>query len=132
MSPEPADATPTLYGRLGGAVGVKKLLVAFYGKVLDDPVLKPFFVPISMDKLLRMQEEFFGTALDGPHHYTGRNLRAVHAGLGIKAVHFHHFLQHLLETLQEAGVSPDDIHDVSRRVTAVRRDVIGDTTLPRS
>lgn len=124
MSSGPADATPTLYRRLGGEAGVKKLLVAFYGKVLADPVLKPFFIPVSMDKLLRMQEEFFGTALDGPHQYTGRDLKDVHAGLGIKAVHFHHFVQQLLETLQEAGVSHDDIRDVIRRVTAIRNDVV--------
>jgi truncated hemoglobin YjbI len=59
------EPTPSLYQRLGGEAGVKKLLVAFYGNVLADPTLKPFFVDVSMDKLLRMQEEFFGAALDG-------------------------------------------------------------------
>ena len=119
------DPTPTLHQRLGGEAGVKKLLVAFYGKVLADPTLKPFFVGVSMDKLLRMQEEFFGAALDGPHHYTGRQLTEVHAGRGITARHFHHFVQQLLETLREAGVSADDIRDVVRRVNAVRGDVVG-------
>lgn len=124
---EPAvpDGSPaTLYHRLGGKAGVRNLLVAFYGKVLADRVLKPFFVRVSMDKLLRMQEEFFSTALDGPHHDTSRDLKEVHGGLGIKAVHFHHFLQHLLETLDEAGVSPDDIREVVQRVSTVRRDII--------
>lgn len=119
------EPTPTLYQRLGGEAGVKKLLVAFYGKVLADPVLKPFFIEASMDKLLRMQEEFFAAALDGPHRSTGRQLKEVHAGLGITAKHFHGFLQHLLETLHEAGAQPDDIRDVVQRVRAIRSDVVG-------
>ena len=40
------DPTPSLYQRLGGEAGVKKLLVAFYGKVLADPTLKPFLAAV--------------------------------------------------------------------------------------
>jgi hemoglobin len=119
------NATPTLYQRLGGESGVRNLLVGFYGKVLADTELKPFFIHTSMDKLLRMQGEFFGKALDGQQHYTGRQLKEVHAGLGIKAQHFHRFLQHLLETLQEAGAQADDIREVVQRVKAIRLDVVG-------
>ncbi|MFM7244723.1 MAG: group I truncated hemoglobin [Planctomycetaceae bacterium] len=119
------DQTPTLYERLGGETGIKGLLVAFYGRVLADPVLRPFFSDIPMDKLLRMQHEFFAMALDGPQRYTGRQLAEVHHGRGITMAHFHRFQQHLLETLQETGVPADDIHDVIRRVVSHRRDVIG-------
>ncbi len=118
------EPTATLYQRLGGEHGVKNLLVAFYGKVLADPELKPFFIRTSMDKLLRMQEEFFGTALEGPHTNTGRRLKDAHAGLGITPVHFHRFTQHLLATLHEVGVEKDDLHDVVRRVQALRNDII--------
>jgi hemoglobin len=118
------EPTPTLYQRLGGEPGVKRLLVAFYGKVLADPELKPFFIRTSMEKLLRMQEEFFGAALDGPHHDSGRRLKEVHAGRGITVMHFHRFLQHLLDTLKEVGVGVDDMRDVARRVTAIRNDIV--------
>jgi hemoglobin len=119
------EPTPTLYQRLGGESGVRNLLVAFYGKVLADPELKPFFIRATMDKLLLMQQEFFGAALDGPHHYSGRRLKDIHAGRGITVMHFHRFLQHLLDTLKEVGVNADDIRDVARRVTTLRNDIIG-------
>ena len=122
--PAPLGPAP-LYERLGGEAGIRSLLVAFYGRVLADPDLKPFFIKTSMDKLLRMQEEFFGMALDGPHRYTGRELRDVHAGLGITGRHFHRFVQHLLETLQDGGAEADDIRDVVRRVNAVRGGIVG-------
>jgi hemoglobin len=120
---ETADIGTTLYDRVGGEKGVDKLLIAFYGKVLADPLLKPFFKNTPMDKLIVMQRELFGAALDGPHAYSGRELHEVHAKRGITDRHFHLFRQHLLVTLQEAGASADDIRDVVRRVSAMKKDI---------
>jgi truncated hemoglobin YjbI len=74
--------TPTRYQQLGGEAGVRKPLVAFCGKVLADPTLKPFFIEASMDKLRLMQEEFSATAFDGPQHDTDRQLREVQREAG--------------------------------------------------
>ncbi len=117
---------PSLYQRLGGAEGVRHLLVAFYGRVLGDPLLAPFFQDVAMDRLVRMQEEFFGTALDGPHHATRAELTRVHAGRGIHARHFAAFCQHLGTTLQAAGVGNDDVREVMDRILALRKDIVGD------
>lgn len=114
----------TLHHRLGGADGVERLLVTFYGLVLADPLLAPFFKDVPMDKLLRMQQELFSASLGGPHTYSGRPLRAVHAGRGIGQPHFHRFRQPLLTTLQHAGADAEDIREVVRRVSAVRKDVL--------
>ena len=119
----PADPT-TIYGRLGGEKGIERLLVTFYGLVLADPVLKPFFAHVPMNKLVAMQRELFGAVLGGPHTYTGRDLAAVHAGLKIDDRQFHLFRQHLLETLQQAGASAEYIREVVRRVTAMKKQVI--------
>lgn len=120
-----ADSPPSLYQRLGGAEGVRHLLVAFYGRVLGDPLLAPFFKDVEMARLVRMQEEFFATALGGPHLYSGAELTRVHAGLGIHARHFATFCQHLGTTLQAAGVGNDDVRVVMDRILALRKDVVG-------
>ena len=114
----------TLYHRLGGEHGVERLLVDFYGNVLEDRELAPFFENISMDKLIEMQRELFSSALDGPHTYSGRPLKEVHAGLGITLHHFQRFREHLLTTLKDAGVSADDMHDVIHRVTKLKKDIL--------
>ena len=122
-APQGQPDTP-LYDRLGGTDGVERLLVTFYGLVLADPLLAPFFRDVPMDKLLRMQEELFSASLGGPHTYSGRPLREVHAGRGIGQPHFHRFRQHLLTTLQHAGVDAEDMREVVRRVSALRKDVL--------
>jgi len=123
--PGGASHPDTLYARLGGEAGVRRMLVAFYGRILADPEIAPFFTHTSMDKLLHMQNEFFNTALDGPHEYTGGDLARVHANRGIGIRHFTTFVQHLVTTLREVGVKEDDVHDVVYRVSTLRRSVTG-------
>lgn len=120
----PASDDSTLYARLGGEPGVAKLLMDFYGHVLGDPELAPFFSNVAMEKLVAMQQELFSSALGGPHTYSGKPLKEVHAGRGITLRHFQHFREHLLTTLKDAGVAIDDIHEVVRRVTAMKKDVL--------
>jgi len=114
----------TLYARLGGESGVSKLLMDFYGNVLSDPLLAPFFEHVEMEKLISMQKELFSAALGGPHTYTGKSLKEVHAGLGITLKHFQDFREHLLTTLKDAGLPTDDIHEVVRTVTAMKKEVL--------
>ncbi len=53
---------------------ISEVIDEFYDRVLADPDLKPFFRNTSMDKLRRMQREFFSAALDGPITYSGKLL----------------------------------------------------------
>ena len=56
----------TLFERVGGKQAIAELVDKFYDRVVADPELKPFFKNVSMDKIRRMQREFFSAALDGP------------------------------------------------------------------
>jgi len=120
----PASDDSTLYHRLGGEPGISKLLMDFYGHILDDKELAGFFENVEMEKLISMQKELFSSALGGPHTYTGKPLKEVHANRGITLHHFQRFREHLLSTLQDAGVPVEDIQEVVRRVTAMRKDVL--------
>lgn len=125
MSSEPT----TLYDRIGGEEAVTRLLAAFYERVLADPELSPFFIDIPIDKLRTMQREFFSAALDGPIGYTGRSLRAVHAGLGIRPDHVRRFLEHLVETLEGQGLDEDDRYDVYSRIAMRADEITGATSV---
>src|SRR5512143_3409563 len=89
----------TLYDRIGGAEAVSAMVGSFYEKVIADPDLKPYFDHVAMDKLRRMQTEFFSAALDGPVTYTGRPVIHAHQGQHITRKHFQAFVEHLFETL---------------------------------
>ena len=117
----------SLYERIGGEEGVKKMVDAFYERVFADEMLGPFFENASREKLLRMQVEFFSAALDGPIEYAGLSLAHAHHGRGIGRKHFARFVECLLETLKETDLSPAEARDVVDRVNTYLTDITGAT-----
>lgn len=123
----------SLYDRIGGEATLERLLAAFYTRVLGDPELRPFFADASIEKLQRMQHEFFAAAFDGPVEYSGRSLAEVHAGMGIQPRHLRLFLEHLMATLGDpaSGVAIDeqDRFDIYSRISTYADEITGTTTV---
>ncbi len=115
-----------LFERVGGEHAIGELVHEFYDRVIADPELKPFFKDTSMEKLQRMQREFFSAALDGPITYTGRPLSHVHHGRGITKHHFALYVGHLLDTLQGRGIDDKDVQDIISRINTYANEITGD------
>ena len=116
----------TLYDRVGGEQTIRELIHEFYDRVLADPELKSFFKNASMDKLRRMQLEFFSAALDGPITYTGKPLSYAHHGRGITKHHFALYVGHLIDTLQDRGINDQDVQDIIGRINTYADEITGD------
>jgi hemoglobin len=121
----------TLYGQIGGAEGVARLIDAFYARVLADPELKRFFADVEMAKLRRMQVELFSAALGGPQRYSGRSMVQAHRHLKIGLQDYQRFTRHLFDTLDDAGfgLSEQERYEVVGRLNVLTGDVIGSTGL---
>lgn len=115
----------SLYERIGGGAAIESLIPTFYARVLADPDLAPFFANSQMDRLQHMQREFLSMALGGPVTYTGVSLAHAHHGRGITAKHFGKFVSHLMTTLKETGMSPEDADAVIARVDTFANEVTG-------
>ena len=118
----------TLFDRLGGEETVERMVDEFYGRVTADTALQPFFEQTSMEKLRRMQREFFGAALGGPIKYSGRPLNEAHAGKGIKIGHFQRYVDHLLDTLKQFELNDREVDGIIDHVSAYITDITGETT----
>ena len=115
----------SLYDRLGGSAAIGPVTEAFYGKVLADEDLAPYFAFVNMDRLIGMQASFLTMALGGPAEYKGRSLRDAHAGLrDLDDQHFDKVIGHLAETLSEFGVSDADISAAGAVAESVRSEVL--------
>jgi hemoglobin len=114
----------TLFDRLGGRDAVEGAISAFYGRVLRDPELSPFFAGADMDKLHHMQSEFFTVALGGSGTYAGMSLAEAHRGRGIQARHLSLFADHMLDTMLERGMPADAVDEVVARITVIGQDVL--------
>ncbi len=125
----PVSGEETLYDRIGGEKAIGTLMDTFYDRVFADNELRPFFEGVALERLRRMQREFFAAALGGPVVYSGRALSEVHYGRGIRPRHLRLFLDHLLETLRGQEVSEEDAYEVVTRIHIYADDITGTTTV---
>lgn len=122
----------SLYERIGGADAIAAMVDRFYAKVIADPELRPFFDHVALDKLKRMQVEFFSAALDGPVRYAGRPVIHAHHGRHITRRHFQAFVEHLFETLADYALSEDERCAIISRINLYADEVVASGTGPAS
>jgi hemoglobin len=118
----------SLYEQLGGAAAVDKAVDIFYRKMLADARVAPFFDTVDMDRQAAKQKAFLTMVFGGPNHYTGRDMRAAHAGLvarGLNGSHVDVVIEHLGATLKELGATDAQIQQVAALANSVRADVLG-------
>jgi hemoglobin len=114
----------SLYERLGQEAGIRTAVDDFYARVVSDPELAPYFEGIDLPRLRRHQTALLSQVTGGPVEYSGRDLAAGHAGLGITPADFDRVVGHLVATLAALGVSPDDIGEVGAALSAHRDDIV--------
>lgn len=119
----------TLFERIGGEPAIQRLITAFYQRVLADPLLKPFFVETSIEKLERMQVAFFTIALGGPEPDEMPSLNQAHRGRGIESRHLTRYTELLIETLAEVGIPEKDAQKVYERIATYSNQVLGETSV---
>ncbi len=119
----------TIYEEIGGRESIEKMVTAFYQRVLNDPLLQPFFQHTSVEKLQKMQVAFFSVALGGPEPEVQISLSDVHRGRGIQSRHLTRFTDHLMETLKAVGIEEKSAVKVYERIATYSNDVLGDATV---
>jgi len=124
-----SDEESSLYNKIGGEAGIASMVDAFYERVLSDPELKPYFKDVPMDRLHRMQREFFGAATGGPVVYNGKPLSHIHQKLGITLHHFQLFTEHLIETLKDKGIEESEVLELISRVNLDVDEILGDSNI---
>lgn len=89
----------SIYDSLGGFTEVRKIIVEFYNKVLDDDTLSPIFKDVNMSRVIDHQTRFISMLLGGPESYTDEEIRAIHMRLGLDNRAFDSTKSHLSDTL---------------------------------
>jgi hemoglobin len=114
----------SIYDSIGGAAAVSAAVDDFYGRVLADPDLAPFFTGTDMQHLKAHQRSFLAAAIGGPEIYAGRDMGTAHAGRGITDAHFDAVVAHLVDTLTGLGVPADIIGQVGGALVPLRTDIV--------
>ncbi|MYW66588.1 group 1 truncated hemoglobin [Streptomyces sp. SID8379] len=114
----------SVYERGGGAPAVAAVVDLFYARVLADDHLSPHFGTTDLPAMKAHQRAFIATALGGPETYRGRPLAEAHAQLALKEADFDRVVQHLAESLAEAGVDEPLIAEIATRLTPLKQQIV--------
>ena len=114
-----------IYDEIGGRDGVAAAVDTFYGHVMGDEVLAPYFAATDLRRQKAHLRAFLATAVGGPEVYAGRPMGPAHAGLGITDDAFDRVVGHLVTTLSGLGVAPETIGAIGGRLAPLRADIVG-------
>lgn len=106
----------TIYERAGGFASVRKVVSAFYEKVLESDLISHHFEQVEMPKLIDHQTRFISFLMDGPASYTDEHIEHVHARLGITLNEFDEMVELLAETLEDFDFAAEDIAKVTQEL----------------
>jgi hemoglobin len=113
-----------LYWRLGGTPAITAVVDDFVGNVAADRRINRFFAhtDIARLKFYLVQQICAGTG--GPCIYTGRDMRSVHAGMGIRSRHFNALVQDLGKTLNKFKVPAREQKELVAILAPMKKDIV--------
>lgn len=117
----------SLYERLGRYDAIAAVVDDFIGRLLADPQFARFFAGHSADSRGRLRQlivEQLCMATGGPCVYTGRSMKAAHAGLGISDVEWRQTVTHLGASLDRFHVPQKEKDEVLAALGSLRGDIV--------
>jgi len=122
-----AAGRDSLYKRLGGYDAIAAVTDDFLGRLLAEPRFVKFFAGASNDSKQRIRQHIVDQlcmATGGPCVYTGRTMKASHAGLGISEEDWNVAVRDLVATLNKFRVPAAEQGELAAILNAVKSDIV--------
>jgi len=114
----------TIFERYGGFAKVSKVVMSFYDKILNSPLLAPYFAKTDMKRLIDHQTKFISSLMGGPASYTSEHLERVHAHLDITEDAFKESLSLMKETLEDHEFMDEDVRTVADTMNTQKNHIV--------
>jgi hemoglobin len=121
------DPEAPLYARLGGYDAIAAFVDDLLPRLLSDPELGVYWKGKCKDSLRRDRQlivDFLCSAFGGPVQYLGRDMKTSHDGLNISEREWMTFVQHVIATLKNLGVSGREYDEVMAATVSLKGDVV--------
>jgi len=121
-------AEPTLYSRLGGYDALAAVVDDLYVRMRSDPVLGRFWAHRGDDGVEREKQlliDFLCAGSGGNLHYSGRDMRVTHVGMGISERDWEIAAGHLTDTLDAFSIGSPERDDLFVLTASTKADIFG-------
>lgn len=117
-------ADDALYGDLGGAAGIRRIVADLLPAVQADARIKASFDGVDLENLAAKLEEQFCDVSGGPCKYTGKDMRTIHEDLALNQAHFNALVEDLQSAMDRNGVPSRVQNRLLARLAPMQRDVV--------
>ncbi len=117
----------SLYKRLGGYDALAAVAEDWLGRLTKDVKLSKFFNGVSNDSQKRIRQlalDQLCAATGGPCIYIGRDMRTVHAGLGITEADWDQAVKLLVASLDKFKVGKAEKDDLLKALSGLKKDIV--------
>src|SRR5262245_11849825 len=114
----------SLYDRLGGYPAISAVVDDFVANVAADKRINKFFANANVGRLKARLVEQICQGTGGPCTYTGQNMRAAHAGMGIQGKHFNALVEDLGKSLRKFKVPAREQKELVAILAPMRKDIV--------
>ncbi|HKC94284.1 MAG TPA: group 1 truncated hemoglobin [Nitrospira sp.] len=117
-------ADKSLYERLGGKPAITAVVDDFVGRVGADPRINGRFAATDIPRLKMLLVEQICQASGGPCTYTGRSMKATHAGMGVSSADFDALVGDLVATLNKFKVPEREKNELLAALGPMKGDIV--------
>lgn len=116
----------SLYTRLGGAEGIRRIIDDVIAAHLNNPVVSERFRKAEdLGRLKIKAWEFFCAGAGGPETYTGKDMISAHKGMNITEAEYQAVTDDILSALSKNRIDDATARDVSAILNALKDQVVG-------
>jgi len=124
MSKSTAMVDKSLYDRLGGKPAITAVVDDFVGRVAADNRINGKFANTDIPRLKMLLVEQICQASGGPCTYTGRSMKATHAGMGVSSGDFDALVGDLVATLNKFKVPEREKSELLGALGPMKGDIV--------
>lgn len=117
----------SLYQRLGGYDAIAAVSKSLVERLQNDNRLERFWANRGADGMARELQlliDYLCESAGGPLYYTGRDMKRVHAGMGLTQEDWSTLRLHLEATLDEFSVPSTERQDVLNFIETLKDDIL--------
>ena len=127
-APPETSSGPTLYQRLGGREAIKLVVDDFVTNMAADPRVNNRFKGLQPPAVFKLQTNLADQICDatgGPCAYLGRDMKAVHTGMGITEAEWSATVEDLVKSLDKFKVPAKEQQELLAILGPMKKDIVG-------
>ena len=117
--------TQSLYERIGGEPKARAIVEDIWNNHSDNPIVKDRFANSDPAYVKQLVFEIFAVATGATDvEYTGKDMKAAHAGMNISEMEFNAVVDDVLKACETNGLSQEEQNEILAILWSVRKQIV--------